>query len=328
MMQNIVEKIYDKILPKADYMIICPNAPDYGFFAHFLNICGDLNAAVGGGYKPFIDMKTYKSIFITEKEVGKINAWEQYFLQPFSEIEEDLENLKNAELKLKIKKNYYIVKKRNSDLKIIKRMDFPTMFARPDDSMEFLTNEEEINYWRKFVRTYVKINQNTLDYVNHLKKQINFCSEDKILGLLMRGTDYVNKKPYNHPIPPTPEEALKKVYMIMKEYNCNKVYLATEDEGVFKFFIENLGETLLFVPQKRYINTGSICLNDIYERDNTDLHQLGLDYISTILLLSECDCLAATRTSGAVSALLLSPGYRYTYFWNKGRYCKNEYKYE
>ena len=42
----------------------------------------------------------------------------------------------------------------------------------------------------------------------------------------------------------------------------------------------------------------------------------------------ECDCLAATRTSGAVSALLLSPGYRYTYFWNKGRYCKNEYKYE
>lgn len=48
MMQNIVEKIYDKILPKADYMIICPNAPDYGFFAHFLNICGDLNAAVGG----------------------------------------------------------------------------------------------------------------------------------------------------------------------------------------------------------------------------------------------------------------------------------------
>ena len=49
MMQNIVEKIYDKILPKADYMIICPNAPDCGFFAHFLNICGDLNAAVGGG---------------------------------------------------------------------------------------------------------------------------------------------------------------------------------------------------------------------------------------------------------------------------------------
>lgn len=48
MMQNIVEKIYDKILPKADYMIICPNAPDYGFFAHFLNICGGFECGNSG----------------------------------------------------------------------------------------------------------------------------------------------------------------------------------------------------------------------------------------------------------------------------------------
>lgn len=66
-------------------------------------------------------------------------------------------------------------------------------------------------------------------------------------------------------------------------------------------------------------------MNDVYEKENVDLHQLGLDYIATILLLSECDCLVAARTSGAVAALLLSPGYQYVYFWNKGRYSKNEY---
>lgn len=324
-MQNIVEKIYDKILPKADYMIICPKAPDYGFFAHFLNICGDLNAAIRGGFKPYIDMKTYKSIFITKQEVGEINAWEQYFLQPFPELEDNLKNFQNAKFKMRIKKNYYVLKKRKEGRKIIQIMDFPTAFVRPNDSMEFLTNESEISYWRNLVRTYVKVNQDTLKHITYLKKDIKFTSEDKVLGVLVRGTDFINKKPYNHPIPPTPEEALDKVYTVMKAYKCNKVYLATEDQGVFNYFQENLGKSLIFVPQKRYVNTGTTCLNDVYEKENVDLHQLGLDYIATILLLSECDCLVAARTSGAVAALLLSPGYQYVYFWNKGRYSKNEY---
>lgn len=52
-----------KMLPPIRYAIIEPECPFYGFFAHFINICGDLNEAIRCNQKTFIDMKKIR-VFI------------------------------------------------------------------------------------------------------------------------------------------------------------------------------------------------------------------------------------------------------------------------
>lgn len=59
---------------------------------------------------------------------------------------------------------------------------------------------------------------------------ILFKDEKNILGVLIRGTDYVARKPKNHPIPPEPEILMKDIKKIDGENNYDFIFLATEDD--------------------------------------------------------------------------------------------------
>ncbi|WP_455615428.1 hypothetical protein [Eisenbergiella sp.] len=320
--------INNKFLPPVKYAIIEVDNSYFGFFAHFINICGDLNEALRKNQKPFIDMKKNKSIYMRNDEVGKVNAWERYFQQPFPEISHELMDIRKSRQVIRWINNIYFVKVKRQWCGI-KIMHYPDHFARPNDSMDFLTNEIEINYWRKFVHKYIKVNPEVEIYINNLKEKINFKEQDGIVGILVRGTDFINKKPYNHPVPPTAQEVLKKVQSVMKQFNCNRVFLATEDLSIYKFFNDNLEKNILIsVPQVRHDDTQNEFLNEIYEKEDLDLYHLGLEYVATVLLLSKCRCLLSSRTSGGIAALIMSEGYEYTYFWNKGRYGVNGYMHE
>lgn len=324
-LKKLLKNINEKILPPIRYAIIEPDCPFYGFFAHFINICGDLNEAIRCNQKTFIDMKKNKSIYISSEEVGKVNAWERYFEQPFTEMNCELAELSQASLVVRWLNGVYFVKLNHTWVGV-KVMHYPDKYVRPNDSMDFLTNEVEINYWREFVKKYIKFNADMVNYVNKLKEKINFIEEDRIVGVLVRGTDFINKRPYNHPVPPSAKEALDKVKKVMNEYQCKKVFLATEDISIYKYFENELGGgILLSIPQIRLGDTRDEFLSDIYVKANYDLNNLGQNYIATILLLSMCNCLLSSRTSGGIAALIFSEGYDYTYFWNKGRYGINEY---
>lgn len=140
---------------------------------------------------------------------------------------------------------------------------------------------------------------------------------------MARGTDYTNLRPYFHPVQPTIEELIDKVDDYRKKYNCEKIFLATEDNTILEQMQERYKDDLLFVNQKRISHTDTY-LNMNAEFMDVDTAKRGIDYLKAIYCLSKCEGLVAGRTSGTVGAVLLSDNYSFQYIFSKGRYGVEE----
>lgn len=267
-----------------------------GLFSLFITNLQRIDDAIKQGYIPVIDMQNDFNIYLSEDKIGKENAWEYYFEQPMGYSLNDIRHSRNV---------------------IIGSGKVPEMFPYMD--IKFLTGESgELEYWRQQVKRYIGLNK---EVVYELEKAYNklFLNTGKILGVICRGTDYVNGKPRNHPVQPTPEQMLVKVKEIKKEYGCQKIFLATEDAGIYELFVHHFGDKLI-TNKTRYIQyRGGAIGKEEYGECGT-ARELGMEYLITILLLAKCDCLCAGCVSATVGALLLTEGYEYTYLFDLGIY--------
>jgi hypothetical protein len=154
---------------------------------------------------------------------------------------------------------------------------------------------------------------------------VNNCiiGANKVLGILCRGTDYLLKKPKHHPIQPEPEEVIKKAEEVIKEQKCDKIYLATEDQYIYNLFKIYFGDLLLQNNQRKFersdLDNVQYLAQIGFDREQ-DKYLTGLEYLSSIYLLSKCSCFIGGRTSGTIGVHLLSDGFEYDYTWNLGSY--------
>lgn len=79
---------------------------------------------------------------------------------------------------------------------------------------------------------------------------------------MCRGTDYLSNRPKNHPVQPEPQEAIRKAREVMREHHCRRIYLATEDEDIYRQFREAFGDALQVTKAKRSENIGHENIND------------------------------------------------------------------
>lgn len=245
------------------------------------------------GLVPVVDMKNYPNAYLYPNEVGRINAWEYYFEQPGGMSLEDA-----------LSSRKYIVGMDTEKHK------WPSQ--RPDQA-------GCLDYWRGLCRKYIRFKPHVLEMLGRMQEKY---SGRKILGLLVRGTDYVAMKPKNHPIPPTAEQAIAKAREAMKERNFDSVYLATEDKKILAKFQDSFGEKLI-LPEADYID---------YDYDNpkylascganrkNDKYLRGLEYLVSMLFLSRCDSFITSGTSGSAGLMCLSEGFEYLYFFDLGVY--------
>lgn len=280
--REYIKKVHSEWLDKCD-CVIQPNHPSFGFFAHFINILGILRAEILQGNSPYIDMGTYPNCYLKEDEVGKENTWEWYFVQPCTRSMPKIGKLVSVDKNLFWNKGLTDGKL----IRIVRNYHSYGNFQRPEDSCDFLTDARAVQWWRRFVKEYIVFNDATIVHIESVYGQL-FRPEERVLGVLLRGTDFSDNRPRNHPIVPTVEAAIPEIREVFELQGYNRIFLVTEDETRNSF-------------------------------------QMGLDYISAIALLGKCQGLMACRTSGAIAALLLSDGYEYTYFWNLGRYQTQEY---
>ena len=107
-------------------------------------------------------------------EVGKINTWEYFFRQPTDLSLEDAYD---------------------ESVLFVNRLDCPDVFsdryraafndAIKDDWLFTISNRAE---WRRIYHQYMRLSEDIADNVESLwNKNVN--SEDRVLGVLMRGTD-------------------------------------------------------------------------------------------------------------------------------------------
>lgn len=283
------------------YGVIRRNSPECGLFSFFMVFIGGINKCIEEGLIPVVDMQTYKNQYLENEQVGEVNAWEFYFLQP---MEIGLHQINNM-----------------SEIAIIDaNVDF-TEEERPNLYMKFLTDPDKIQYWRHICAEYIRFNPETQAFLDDKKRVLLDQHEGGKLGILCRGTDYLSLKPAGHPIQPAIDTVIEKARLLMKEKECKYVFLATEDMDILQKFQREFGSQLIVNESERFSNIEEgKYLHEMAEQRKLNKYDSGLNYLTTIYLLSQCDYLIAGRTSGLIGALLMGKPYEYQYFWDLGCY--------
>lgn len=289
-------KKFGKENPDKTFYIIRRRDFYCGLFSLFLTNLQRIDDAVKKGYIPVVDMQNDFNIYLAQDKIGKENSWEYFFQQPMGYGLEDIKNSQNV---------------------IIGSGAVPKMF--PYLELDFLTGKSgELEYWRKLTKQYIQLSPEAEKAVQEEYNKL-FKPEDKVLGVKCRGTDYANGKPKNHPIQPTPEQAVEKAMEIFESRQCTKVFLATEDEAFYQIFREKFGDRLLVNKTDYAKYQGGSTGREEYEREDGGC-RAGMEYLVTTMLLAKCNCLCAGCVSGTVAALLLTEGYEDTYLFDLGIY--------
>ncbi len=267
-----------------------------GLFCIFLKAIAGISYSIQNGFIPVIDMQTKENIFLSRQDRKKTNAWELFFEQPagvsFSQIKD--------------KPN-----------KIV--LENP---LGPSDLFELVSAPQMTAYWRKLCEKYIRFSPEQENVIR--KYQTIFEPEDKVLGVLARGTDYLNPG-VGHAVQPSVDEVVKRTKRNIEKNGCNKIFLATEDGMILERMKQEYGKKLLYVDQKRYQGMQQNKLGHLsdYVADAIDMNR---SYLAAIYYLSKCSSFFGGVTTGTVGVYLLSEGFEEFEFWYRGAHGTSDEK--
>ena len=253
------------------------------------------------GFIPIIDYKHFWTQYHNPGELNKVNVWEKFFMQPASYSLDDIKHSAN----------------------IIISDKYPAPSSKYlMGNKEFYEDSARLEYFRKIFKKYVRFNSTTYELLEKKRKEI-VPDDTKVLGVLCRGTDYIIRKPKNHPVQPEPSTVVEMSQKVMKEKECDYVFLATEDEDILNLFKKTFGSKLLYVNQRRVTKKqldGQKYMVDVNKSVDGDKYQMGLDYLTSTYILSKCDCFIGGRTGGTKGVLLMRDKFEYEYIFDLGFY--------
>lgn len=272
----------------------------YRFMGGIFGLMGyyipQIQYALEKGLIPIIDLQNMPNMYLEDDKFGRENAWEYFFEQPYGFTLKDIEHSKNVILG---NAGRISTKKQN-----LSRIIFDT---------------EEMKRWHNIFSKNIRANDIVKKYCDEQYSKL-ISDNDVVLGVLSRGTDYINNKPHNHPVQPLPEQIIQKSSEFMQKYGCNKVFLATEDKRIWDAFHTEFGDKLITNDHKLFEDTGKTYLPDVkLERENGK-YLAGLEYLATINILSRCPYLVAGNCGGSQAAMYITEGYKDCYIFDSGLY--------
>lgn len=290
--------IYQKDKEKSNkiFYIIRNKYDNVGLMSYHNVIYYHLNRALQMKAIPIVDMQYYPNTYLAPNLIGEKNSWDYFFEQVKDE------NGKPYKLEEIYKKENYILCSNN----------YPIDYGD-------LGREQELDKAQSIVKQYMCIHKEFEETVNN-KKQKMWPENQKVLGVLCRGTDYVKLKPKFHSIPPTACEAIEETKRKMSEWGYDYVYLATEDASILSAFEETFGDKLLFLDCRRYDEYSDGYLGDVHFDRSNDEYLKMEEYLMTICLLSMCDSLLLTSCAGSLAALRMNNKHEHIALFDKGMY--------
>ena len=179
------------------------------------------------GYIPIIDLISFPNIFNAYNlSFLNINPWELFFYQPFGYTLNDvLENAKNIKYK-------------------------ECKFRRKMLSYYIFNNNILIYYWHNIATNYIPIKNMIINEANNIMNEF-FKGSNNILGILVRGTDYIARRPRKHPITPNVEMVIEDIKLMEQKNQYDYFFIATEDDLIRDKIINKLGTKLKFIMQKK-----------------------------------------------------------------------------
>lgn len=181
---------------KPTYYIIRRRWDTTGLMGRYGIFAGHIRYALTNGWLPVVDMQNYPNPYLAPEKLGKENSWEYYFEQP---LRIGLEEAYSGE---------NIILSKATDIK-----------PRPNMGMDFHENKNGIlTEWRMLVKFgLLKVKPAIMEEISAVRQKL-FAPQDRVLGVLLRGTDYLVRRLRNHPIPPPqlslPQASLSKSCVI------------------------------------------------------------------------------------------------------------------
>lgn len=290
---------YGQDNPDKVFYVIRRHASRAGLFSFYATSLGSIVEAVSKGYIPVIDMQNSINPMLNEKSVGKENAWDYYFMPPAGFTLRNISHSSNV---------------------ILGSINPPEEF--PDYSMiKGISDGEgesrELRKWRCAAHKYIHLKTEEEKIINRNHDLLS--NGEKMIGVLCRGTDYVKLKPHGHPIQPDPEDVISKCKSEMKIYDCNRIYLATEDEAIWNRFIECFGDRVCSYQKHHFTTDIGQNVNDVANSEMNSKDR-NMEYLISIGILSKCSYFIGGANGGTYGTLLMSDGFEHEYVYDLGLY--------
>ena len=155
------------------------------------------------------------------------------------------------------------------------------------------------------------------------KLKINkvFNLSNKVLGIMIRGTDYISLKPRGHPIQPKLSVVLRDIKKLDYENKYDFYFLATEDYFIRLKFMKEFGNKIKFFNQNQnfqfnYLKKKKLCT---FKGIIGNFEYMKTYLISIIILTKSIDIITSI-TSGTIGIFLLSEGFRNQIVYDLGLY--------
>ncbi len=303
--------VYNNCMEKNKFCIIANSWGFGGIGAIAGVVITNVLYSLEKGYIPIVDMKYHQNQYYKDGREFKDNAWEYFFEQPFGYTLDDIDD--NSEVifcpqKMKAAKKYWL-----------------PQAALPENTVISLS--ESTNILRENSKKYIKFNQKTLDYMQEQYSKI-VGENQNVLGVLARGTDYSVIKTKGEQIQPSVKDIISKIKEYLKKYpEITKIYLATEDDFIFKSIKSQFGDMIIDNNQYRYVYDSKakqyLCDIDV-EREN-HCYNLALEYLASLYILSKCKYFIGGRTSGTKMLWIMQDSWQDLYIWSLGRYGANNF---
>lgn len=316
---------------KLDHIKICRNNPDdnerylvykyeghVGLMTMILSVLGWLKYADKHGMRLVVDMASGRNIY--RRKDGE-NVWEIYFKQPQSTPPDlSLDDIYS-------KCNYALCPRVTRQTTMYDgRFNLARVFAKtlitfplPRD----YKNAQELHdvYCRLYAK-YIRFDDSVAEYVRKEQDEL-LKNKGVVLGVLIRGTDYTQGKPYMHPVQPSPEQVIEEAVRLRETCHWDYIYLATDEYAVEKLFRNTFPDKCIVNKRAYYdqFDFRNKYLIDVkLERDN-DEYLRGLEYLSSMNLLSKCDMLIGGMCGGSQMALIMNNNqYKYVHLFDLGNY--------
>lgn len=267
-----------------------------GLFSFYQTNAGKIKYALEKGYLPVIDMQNYANCY--QSRNAEYNAWEAFFEQSCAYSLEEVYRSKNIIL---------------ADVSLNNIM-------MPSSNMDFFHNYEGCrDFWKDLCSQYLKIRTDIQQEADKRYCQLT-SQNDIVLGVAIRGTDYIRLKPPGHPVQPNVDVAVRDAEKLMQQYNCNKIFVNTEDSNIANYFKLYFKEKYIWNDRKLVHYSDGYIVDNMRNDKFCDQVQSGREYLITQLMLNKTDHLLASRTSGVVGSATMCTNWKTEQYYDLGLY--------
>lgn len=309
--QSRVDEILSKIREgkKLPVYLITSRNDRLGILGYVNLFLPHLAYSLAKGYIPVIDLASNPNIYSTDND----NSWEKFFTQPFDIGLDDLQGNK-----------------------IIKcPVDF--WYTYGPHCIPGMS-EKEITFWNRVFMALVHYNERTELYLQEEYDGIIKNHKD-VIGAIYRGTDYTQGHPIGHPIQPSKKMLADKIEESMATGDYEAIYIASDEKGIVDYLEKRFPNKVLINRRSYYDEDNTIdysrCnidhrgISDVRFQREDDAYLRGVEYLSSINLVSNCSALIAGGCGATIAALYMNGlKYKSSCVFQLGKYGKDPIPYE